>query len=123
MMKIDQSYILLKDISCYAYHGVAPQERVIGNAYLIQLKLKVDVNKAAKSDEVADTVNYATVFEIVKAEMDVPSKLLEHVCARIVERLFNELQTIEAIDICLSKRNPPMGADIDSAGVEMHCSR
>ena len=40
-MKINCSYILLKEIRCYAYHGVAPQENLIGNDYLIDLKLKI----------------------------------------------------------------------------------
>lgn len=47
-MKINSSYILLKEIRCYAYHGVAPQENLIGNEYLIDLKLKVDISKAAR---------------------------------------------------------------------------
>ena len=49
-MKINSSYILLKEIRCYAYHGVAPQENLIGNEYLIDLKLKVDISKA-RSEE------------------------------------------------------------------------
>ena len=48
-MKINSSYILLKEIRCYAYHGVAPQENLIGNEYLIDLKLKVDISKAAQT--------------------------------------------------------------------------
>ena len=43
-MKINNSYILLKDICCFAYHGVAPQENIIGNEYIINLKLKVDIS-------------------------------------------------------------------------------
>ena len=93
-MKINSSYILLKEIRCYAYHGVAPQENLIGNEYLIDLKLKVDISKAARTDEVTDTVNYADQFPC-----------------------------IEEIELRLSKRNPPMGADIESAGIELHCSR
>ena len=53
-MKINNSYILLKEIRCYAYHGVAPQENLIGNEYIIDLKLKVDISKAVKTDEVTD---------------------------------------------------------------------
>ena len=45
-MKINNSYILLKDICCFAYHGVAPQENIIGNEYIINLKLKVDISQA-----------------------------------------------------------------------------
>lgn len=122
-MKINNSYILLKEIRCYAYHGVAPQENLIGNEYIIDLKLKVDIGRAAQTDDVADTVNYAEVHHVIKTEMAVPSKLLEHVGGRIVEKLFQQFSTIEEIELRLSKRNPPMGADIDSAGIELHCSR
>ena len=120
-MKINNSYILLKDICCFAYHGVAPQENIIGNEYLINLRLKVDISQAIQTDNVSDTVSYAD--EAVKAEMSVSSKLLEHVCGRIAQRLLAEFPAIEEIELRLSKRNPPMGADIDSAGVELHCSR
>ena len=121
-MKINSSYIYLKEIHCYAYHGVAPQENLIGNEYTIQLKLKVNIEQAAETDEVADTVNYAEIHEVVKAEMTIPSKLLEHVCKRIVQRIFSRFTLVEEVVINLSKRNPPMGADIESAGIEMHCS-
>ena len=122
-MKINNSYILLKDICCFAYHGVAPQENIIGNEYLINLRLKVDISQAIQTDNVSDTVSYADIHEAVKAEMSVSSKLLEHVCGRIVKRLFRDFRKIREIEIKLAKRNPPMGADIDSAGVEMHCTR
>ena len=122
-MKINSSYILLKEIRCYAYHGVAPQENLIVNEYLIDLKLKVDISKAARTDEVTDTVNYAEVHQVIKNEMVVPSKLLEHVSGRIIQKLFDQFPCIEEIELRLSKRNPPMGADIESAGIELHCSK
>lgn len=122
-MKINNSYILLKDICYFAYHGVAPQENIIGNEYLINLRLKVDISQAIQTDNVSDTVSYADIHEAVKAEMSVSSKLLEYVCGRIAQRLLAEFPAIEEIELRLSKRNPPMGADIDSAGVELHCSR
>lgn len=122
-MKIDNSYIFLKEIRCYAYHGVAPQENLIGNEYVIDLKLKVDISRASRTDDVTDTVSYADVLELVKVEMNIPSKLLEHVGGRIAEKLFEAFPAIEEIELRLSKRNPPMGADIDVAGIELHCSR
>ena len=120
-MKINKSYILLKGIRFYAYHGVAPQENLIGNEYVIDLKLGVDISKAMQTDEVTDTVNYAEVYNVIKTEMDISSKLLEYV--GIVKKLFEQFATIEDIDLLLSKRNPPMGADIESTGIELHCSR
>lgn len=120
---MNSSCIFLKNACFYAYHGVSPQETQIGNEYLINLKLKTNITRASQTDEVSDTVNYADIHAVLKEEMSVPSKLLEHVCGRICRRLIEEFPTIEEIDICLSKRNPPMGADIESAGIELHCSR
>lgn len=120
---MNTSYIFLKDLRFYAYHGVAPQETTIGNEFTVSLRLKTDIFHAAETDLVEDTVSYADVYEAVKAEMEIPSALLEHVCGRIVKRLFMDFPAIEEIEITLSKRNPPMGADIASAGVEMLCTR
>lgn len=117
------SYILLENIRFFAYHGVAPQETTVGNEFVVSLRLKTDIARAMESDNVADTVNYAEIHQAVKEEMDIPSKLLEHVAGRIVRRLFNDFPTIESIDLKLSKRNPPMGADIETAGVEVHIER
>ena len=78
---------------------------------------------AMQTDDVTDTVSYAEVYEAVKKEMEIPSKLLEHVGGRIVKRLFGDFPPIEDIELKLSKRNPPMGADIEAAGIEIHTSR
>ena len=117
------SYILLENIRFFAYHGVVPQETTVGNEFIVSLRLKTDITRAIESDDVADTVNYAEIHQAVKEEMDIPSKLLEHVAGRIVLRLFNDFPTVECIDLKLSKRNPPMGADIETAGVEGQLER
>lgn len=122
-MTTTSSHIFLENVRFYAYHGVAPQETLVGNEFTISLQLKVDFGRAAETDEVTDTVSYADVYEVLKEEMAVPSKLLEHVCGRIVRRLFHDFSEIEEVSIRLGKRNPPMGADIDTAGVEMVCKK
>lgn len=117
------SFLFLENVRFYAYHGVAAQETVVGNEFIINLTLTVNLSRAAHTDDVADTVSYADVYTLLKQEMALPSKLLEHVCGRIVQRLFHDFEAIEAVNIKLAKRNPPMGADIDTAGVGMHCQR
>ena len=111
------------NVRFFAYHGVGQQEREVGNEFVINLKLKVDIARAAETDDVTHTVSYADVYENVKAEMEIPSKLLEHVCGRIIKRLFRTFPTVKAIELKLAKRNPPMGADLDAAGVEVQCER
>ena len=70
-----------------------------------------------------DTLSYAEVYEAVKDEMARPSRLLEHVAGRIARRLFQDFSSLEEIELRLVKRNPPMGADIEGAGVELRVQR
>ena len=122
-MQATDMYIRLKGLKIYAYHGVLPQENLVGAYYYIDLKLKTDFTHAAETDELEDTVSYADIFAVVKEEMAITSKLLEYVCQRIASRIFKNFPTIEAIDIRLSKENPPMGACAKSIGVEAHYVR
>ncbi len=122
-MQIQSSYIFLNNIVFFAYHGVAPQEQIVGNEFYVTIRLKVNIQIAALTDEVSNTVSYANVFESIKSEMDIPSKLLENIAARIIKRLFKDYNQIETIELKLGKRNPPMGAEVDMAGIEMTCNR
>lgn len=112
-----QTYIFLENVKIFAHHGVMSQETLVGNHFLINLKLKIDVSKATETDALEDTISYASVFDVVKEEMAIPSKLLEHVAGRIVKALKAQFTAIEQVELKVSKQNPPMGADIDYASV------
>lgn len=114
-----QSYISLENIRLYAYHGVFPQETKVGNNFVINIKIKVDVIKATKTDSLSDTVSYATLYEIIKSEMEIPSKLLEHVAGRIISALKSELPQIEEVELKLSKLTPPFGGQVESASITL----
>lgn len=120
MMKLENSYITINGLRFHAYHGVLPQERLTGNDYLINLRVRYSIEKAMHTDSVEDTLNYATVYEAVASEMMIPSNLLEHVAERIGAHLFDMFPEIKDIDLSITKLNPPMGADCTGAGVEVH---
>jgi len=119
-MKIKNSCIFLNGLRFHAFHGVMPQERLTGNDYRVDLKINFPLEKAVGSDNVDDTLNYATVYTAVKEEMDVPSQLIERVAYRIADRLFRTFKAINEVEIKVEKCNPPMGADCEGAGVELH---
>ena len=118
-MKITQGSILLHDMRFYAYHGVMEQERRVGGEYLVSLQVKVDLSGAVMSDAVADTVNYAELYDVVRQEMAQPSQLLEHVAGRIGQRVLDEFPQVTALTVRVTKYNPPMGADCKGASVEI----
>ncbi len=123
MVKTDNMCILLEGLTFYAYHGVLPQETKVGNEFTVDLRLYANFEKAALTDELEGTVNYAEVFQAVETEMSRPSLLLEHVCGRIGRRLLADFPMIEVVEVRLCKQNPPMGADVRRVGVEMRFSR
>lgn len=115
-------YIHLKGLKLYAFHGVLPQENRVGAEYTVNLRLKTDFSRAAQTDSLEGTVNYAEVFEAVKQEMTISSQLLEHVAYRIANRLLHDFPAIEKVDIELYKQNPPMGADCEQVGISLSLS-
>ena len=119
-MTLTESSICLNDIRLYAFHGVLEQERRVGGDYSVSLRVHYNIYKAMETDNVADTLNYAQLLKIVKREMAVPSNLLEHVAGRIGKTVFHEFPQAEAIDLTVTKLNPPMGADCAGASVHVH---
>ena len=114
-----KSLIRLNKMKFYAFHGVMEQEQKVGNTYMIDLKLYADLSKASETDNLDDTINYAEIYNIVKAEMEIPSKLLEHVAGRILRKIKTAFSGIEKVEICLAKERPPMGGEVESAAVVM----
>jgi dihydroneopterin aldolase len=108
-------YLELKEMIFHACHGVLEQERKVGNTYTVDLKIYFDFDRAMYSDDVKDTVDYASVYEIVKREMSKPSNLIEHVAGRIVKQIRTDFPQIKNIEIRLAKKNPPFGGDIKEA--------
>ena len=118
-MKLMSSKIYLRNVRFHAFHGVLPQERIVGNDYLVNLVLDYYFSSAMQTDDLQGTLNYAEVYQKVREEMAVPSKLLEHVAGRIAHRLFSDFPEIQKLQLSITKVNPPMGADSDGAGVEV----
>ncbi len=107
----------------YAYHGVLPQEREIGNVFVVNMTLDADITAACRSDEVGDTINYAEVFELVKAEMQQPSKLLEHLAGRIMERVITVFPQISTVSVSVAKMHPPVNGEMEKAAIVLTATR
>ena len=115
--------ILLEDMEFYGYHGCFKEERMIGTNFMVNLELETDTSMAEKSDNLHDTVDYKAIHDSVKQEMQIPSKLLENVAHRIIERIMSEFQTISKITIKVAKLNPPMGSKMKSVSVKISKTR
>lgn len=119
-MKLLKSVIWLRDLHFYAYHGVMEQEKRVGGWFTLTLGVECREDRVIETDGIADALNYAELYEVVRREMLVPSNLIEHVAGRIGKAVFQAFPQASSVDLWLRKDNPPMGADGGGAEVELH---
>ena len=111
--------IKLEGMHFFAYHGVSAQERKVGNDYEVSLRVDCPLEKAMTSDELADTLDYGTLYRLVADEMMRPSQLLEHVAGRIVRAIEAAWPTVTGGALRIAKLSPPVAGEIGRAEVSV----
>ena len=109
--------VILENVLFHAKHGLFAEEGIIGGSFEVNLELETDFSNAMDSDEVAGTIDYSRVYELIAIEMKKPSKLIEHLGKRIIDRLYSELDTIHFIKLKISKLNPPISGEIEKVSI------
>ena len=117
------SKITLNNMQFHAFHGCLEHEQMLGNTFIVSVTMTLDTALAGMTDDLAHTLNYQLVYDEVKAEMEVPSKLIEHVGQRILDGLFNKFEAIQKLEVKLAKLNPPLGGKVESVSIELSKNR
>ena len=113
--------IILEGMQFYGYHGVNPEERVLGQRYVVDLTVDIDLSRAGETDRLEDTVSYARIYRSVRAVMEgEPRNLLESAAQ---DRVLSEFP-VDAVSVTVKKPNPPVrGSSIELAAVHIHRNR
>ncbi len=115
--------IILENMEFYANHGVLQHEAELGNTFVVSLIMEVDTTRAGASDLIDDTVNYQLIYNAIRKQMEIPSRLLEHIGQRIVDKLMNKFPRIQQLSLRLSKLNPPLGGKVERVTIELEQKR
>ncbi|HTE32711.1 MAG TPA: dihydroneopterin aldolase [Chryseolinea sp.] len=113
----------LEGLEFHAFHGLYPHERESGNWFEVDIAVETDFSAAAAKDELSGTVNYETLFRIIKDEMDKPAKLLETIAEKIVNDVLSELPAALNVQLKISKLNPPIGGKCKKATISLFRKR
>lgn len=111
--------INIEGVKLYGFHGCLEEEGKIGGNYIVDVYMTVDFSKAAKSDELTDTLDYCTVYDISKTEMAIRSKLIENVCERIYQKIRAAFPALKTLHVRVTKLSPPMNGNVERVSVEM----
>jgi 7,8-dihydroneopterin aldolase/epimerase/oxygenase len=115
--------IRLKNMTFYGYHGVSAAEKETGRRYEVDCDLSLDLTVPAKSDRLADTVNYAEVYRIVEEVLNGKRySLLEAIAAEIAQRVLL-LDHIQKVAVRVRKMIPPIPGNLDHIEVEISRTR
>ena len=111
--------LLIENIECYAHHGCLATETVVGQRYSVDVKIEGDFDQAIASDDLNQAIDYCVIYELVKKEMAIPSKLIEHVAGRILTSVKNHFSMPLKISVRVIKYNPPVNGHIEKVSFEL----
>ena len=114
MVKIE-----LKGLEFFAYHGLYDHEREKGGWFKVDIGFYCEATAAIEQDKIEGTVNYEEVYQVVKQEMSIPSKLVEHVAGRIYRKLQQDIQGLTRLTVQVYKLEPPLGGRLEHVSITL----
>ncbi|HLR51916.1 MAG TPA: dihydroneopterin aldolase [Candidatus Avamphibacillus sp.] len=113
--------IILKDMRFYGFHGLFPEENKLGQRFRVDLVLYLDLQKAGKSDNMEDSIDYGQVYEIVQKIVEgEKKKLVEAVAEHTAKELLGSFPNLKACDVKVIKPDPPIPGHYESVAVQIY---
>jgi dihydroneopterin aldolase len=111
--------IHLKNMVFYGYHGNREEESTLGQRFLIDLVLSLDISDAARTDDLNTTVDYAKVYALCRKIVEQDRvKLLETLANHIIDRVLETSPRVTKVEIVIRKPSVPVGGALDYVAVE-----
>lgn len=107
----------------HAYHGCFREEQLIGNTFIVDIRIETNTTEAERSDDLHKTVNYAAVYALIKKELEITSRLIEHVARRALDSVTVSFPQISSAEIKVSKMNPPVGGKVEKVSITLNYER
>lgn len=116
--------MMMKGMAFYGYHGVFPEENRLGQKFIVDLELRMDLDAAARNDDLESTVNYAELHGVVKGIVEGPPvKLIEALAGAIASGVLDAYTMINELTVRVTKPNPPFEIVFDGVTVELSRKR
>lgn len=112
--------VFVNGLALHAYHGVMPHEGKVGQPFIIDLVLDIDLTDAAKSDKLVDTVSYDAVVNVVDRTFTAKGyRLVEAAAGAVADALLENFSLVQAVRITVRKPHAPVAAVFTDVGVTL----
>ena len=116
--------LIIKDLKIYAYHGDLPEEKVLGQFFLLDFVFYLNDFEYEMEEKIENTVNYVELIRCVKKEFTGRKfNLIETAANYLCDCILEEFPKISKIELTLKKTSPPVDAFFSYVGVEVTKSR
>lgn len=116
--------IIMRNLEFYGYHGVLEAEKQLGQKFIVDIELSLDLQKASVSDDVADTVSYAEVYTcILEVFKEEKYDLIEKVAGDIIKRIFDGFNKVNYVSVEVKKPQAPVPGVYDYFSVRLERDR
>ena len=122
-MTATRDKIRLTNMAFYGYHGVAPEEGVLGQKFFLDLEVTLDLGPAGATDDVGETLDYRDLYQVVRETNEHRFQLLEGWAQAIAQRILREQLAVREVLVRVRKPSVPLGGLLDHAEVEIVRSR
>ena len=112
----------LSKIHIFSYHGIYAEEKVLGNEFEVDVLVK-HLPARIPVKHMEDTIDYTSVYELVKKRMEVPTPLLETVVTEIAVQILAQFSLAMHVAVSIKKLHPPIAQFRGSVGVSFELSR
>ncbi|KAK8546227.1 hypothetical protein V6N13_067452 [Hibiscus sabdariffa] len=111
--------VLIRGLKFHGFHEVKPEEKTLGQKFLIDVDAWMDLRTAGKSEDLSDTISYTAIYRIVKEVVEGQSQnLLESVAQMIVSKIFTDHSQVSAVRVKVGKPHVAVPGSLDYLGVE-----
>jgi len=116
--------IIIRDLEVYAYHGVNPEEKKLGQMFVVSVEMGVNLEPAGYVDDLDCTIDYGLICDDVKAAItETKHDLIEAAAISVIERLFLNHAALQSVKVTLKKPWAPLGHHLKYVAVEIEKSR
>lgn len=123
-MSGDRDHIFITGLAIHAYHGVMEHEGTVGQTFLLDLELAIDLTEASRSDRIASTVSYNEVVDCVSRAFCADRfRLVETAAGAVAEAILSRFPRITRARVTVHKPHAPVAATFTDVGVSIERQR
>jgi dihydroneopterin aldolase len=112
--------IFVTGLVIHAHHGVMEHESKVGQRFVLDLELAIDLESAARSDKLVDTVSYAAIVETASHAFTAQSyRLVEKAAGAVADALLAGFGRVDAVQVTVRKPHAPIAAIFADVGVTL----